>query len=248
MSRILGVIPARMAASRFPGKPLARLAGRPMLQHVFERSRLCPDLDALVVATCDIEIAQAVRGFGAEVVMTSPLHERATDRVAEVGAADDAEIVVMIQGDEPMIVAEMISTAVRPLLQNPAIACTNLLAPIGSAAELVDRNTIKVVTAADRRALYFSRQPIPFSPSDAVVPRSHFKQVCVIAFRREALARFHALPQGPLERSESIDMLRFLENGIDVHMVPTAARTYSVDTPDDLRRVERLLQVEATRT
>jgi 3-deoxy-manno-octulosonate cytidylyltransferase (CMP-KDO synthetase) len=241
MSRILGVVPARMGATRFPGKPLARLLGKPMLEHVYRHAAACRLLDEVVIATCDTEIAEAARAFGARAVMTAATHERASDRVAEAVAAEDADIVVMIQGDEPMIGPDMIEGAVAPLLTNPAIVCTNLAARITSEEELRDPNTIKVVMAGDGRALYFSRLPIPTGAGLTFDAGRWHKQVCVIPFRREALQRFCELPQGWLERAESIDMLRFLEHGIPVHMVTTTVRTQSVDTPEDLARVARLL-------
>jgi 3-deoxy-manno-octulosonate cytidylyltransferase (CMP-KDO synthetase) len=244
MSRILGVVPARMAASRFPGKPLATLLGKPMLEHVYRGAAACRLLDEVVIATCDAEIAAAAAAFGARTVMTAATHVRASDRVAEAAAADDADIVVMIQGDEPMIEPAMIEAAVTPLLADPAIVCTNLVAPITSERDLRDPNTIKVVMEADgpaMRALYFSRLPIPTGAGQPFAAGQWHKQVCVIPFRREALQRFRALPEGRLERAESIDMLRFLEHGIPVHMVPTSVQTQAVDTPDDLARVERLL-------
>jgi 3-deoxy-manno-octulosonate cytidylyltransferase (CMP-KDO synthetase) len=241
MSRVLAVIPARMGSSRFPGKPLALLHGRPMIEHVYRGTAACALLDEVVIATCDEEIAAAASAFGARAVMTSPSHERASDRVAEVASRCEADVVVMIQGDEPMVAVAMIEAAVTPLIADPEVACTNLVAPIRTEAELRDRNTIKVVMAAGGQALYFSREPIPTLNQKRFGPEGWFKQVCVIGFRGAALARFAALPQGPLERVESVDMLRFLENGVAVHMVPTTIETHAVDTPDDLSRVEALM-------
>lgn len=241
MTRVLGVIPARLGSSRFPGKPLALLNGRPMIEHVYRRAAACRRLDEVIIATCDQAIAEAAGGFGARAVMTSASHERASDRVAEAVLAETAEIVVMIQGDEPMIEPEMIDAAVEPLLRDTSVACTNLVAGIHSEQELLDPNTIKVVMGADGRALYFSRQPIPWRGAAVFASGVWFKQVCVIPFRRDALATFCALPQGPLERAESVDMLRFVEHGIDVHMVATPVTTHAVDTPADLTLVEALM-------
>ena len=239
--RILGVVPARMAASRFPGKPLAPLCGRPMIEHVYRRAAACPLLDEVVIATCDEVVAEAARRFGARAVMTAAAHERASDRVAEAAEGDEAAIIVMIQGDEPMIEPSMIAAAIEPLRADRSIACANLAAEIGTEAELLDPNTIKVVMDAGQRALYFSRQPVPTRSEPAFAPGPWFKQVCVIPFRREALESFRRLPQGPLERAESVDMLRFLEHGIAVQMVRTETATHAVDTPEDLRLVERLM-------
>jgi 3-deoxy-manno-octulosonate cytidylyltransferase (CMP-KDO synthetase) len=241
MPRILGVVPARMGSSRFPGKPLAPLCGRPMIEHVYRSAAACDLFDEVVLATCDDEIARAGARFGARVVMTSPAHERASDRVAEAAATDAAEIVVMIQGDEPMLQPGMIAAAIAPLLTDSAVVCTNLAAGIASPEELDDTNTIKLVTARDGRALYFSRQPIPTRTANSFIAGEWLKQVCVIPFRRDTLHTFGALPPGRLEQAESIDMLRLLEHGIPVHAVRTDVMTYSVDTPGDLQRVERLL-------
>lgn len=241
MTRVLGVIPARLGSSRFPGKPLAPLHGRPMIEHVYRRTAACRRLDEVIIATCDEAIVEAARGFGARAVMTSARHERASDRVAEAVIADTAGIVVMIQGDEPMIQPEMIDAAVEPLLLDSSVACTNLVAGIHAEQELLDPNTIKVVMGADGRALYFSRQPIPWRGEAVFASGAWFKQVCVIPFRRDALATFCTLPQGPLERAESVDMLRFLEHGIAVHMVATTVTTHAVDTPADLAVVAALM-------
>jgi 3-deoxy-manno-octulosonate cytidylyltransferase (CMP-KDO synthetase) len=241
MTRILGVIPARLGSSRFPGKPVASLLGRPMLQHVFEGTAQCALLDEVVVATCDVAIAQAAASFGARAVMTSASHERATDRVAEVSAQDEAEIVVMVQGDEPMIRAEMITAAVEPLVADRRLGCVNLAASIRTEQELLDPNTIKVVTTHTGEALYFSRSPIPHLGRRSFGDGSWLKQVCVIAFRRSALQQFATLPQGPLEIAESVDMLRFLENRIPIGVVQTNVITHAVDTPEDLARVAALM-------
>jgi 3-deoxy-manno-octulosonate cytidylyltransferase (CMP-KDO synthetase) len=235
--RVLGVIPARMGSSRFPGKPLARIGGAPMIEHVYRGTAGSRLLDDVVVATCDREIAAACTGFGARAVLTSSTHDRASDRVAEVSAGDDAGIVVMVQGDEPMVTPAMVDATIGALSADPEAACVNLCAPILDEREARDPNTIKVVTSRDGRALYFSRAMIPA----VFVPQALHKQVCVIAFRRDALLQFSSLPRGPLEGLESIDMLRFLENGIPVRMQPTDVVTHAVDTVADLERVSGLM-------
>lgn len=239
--RTVAVIPARMASSRFPGKPLAPLHGLPMIQHVFERAQLCTQLEDVYVATCDEVIREVAAGFGAQVFMTSAAHERATDRVAEAAQHFAADIIVMIQGDEPMITAEMIETALAPLRSDPAISCVNLVHLITSQKELIDPNTIKVVADLNGNALYFSRTPIPYMNVEQT-PTKVFKQVCVIPFTRECLADFSRLPATPLERAESIDMLRLLEHGKSVRLVETLVTTHAVDTPADLRLVETLMK------
>jgi 3-deoxy-manno-octulosonate cytidylyltransferase (CMP-KDO synthetase) len=242
MTRIVAVIPARMGSSRFPGKPLASLLGRPMLEHVVRRAAMCDRLDAVYVATCDQEIRAAVEDFGGSVIMTSASHERASDRVAEAAERLDADIVVMIQGDEPMIVPEMVVAALRPLLDDRSVTCVNLVQRISRAEDRLDPNTIKVVTDLRGDALYFSRSPIPTHDVTCGSASPVFKQVCVIPFRRECLRELARLAPTPLERAESIDMLRILEHGGRVRMVETSVETHSVDTPDDLRLVERLMR------
>jgi len=240
--RIVAIIPARMGSSRFPGKPLAHLLGRPMIEHVLRRAEMCTQLHAVYVATCDEEIRIVVEGLGGRVIMTSPTHERATDRVAEAAEQIDAGIVVMIQGDEPMVTPAMISAAVTPLLADRSVECVNLVRRITKRHEYLDPNTIKVVRDVNHDALYFSRAPIPaleFTETDQLPV---FKQVCVIPFRREFLREFTRLPPTPLEHAESIDMLRLIEHGRRVRLVETTVETHAVDTPEDLRLVETLME------
>jgi len=248
MTRIVAVVPARMGSSRFPGKPLAPLLGRPLIEHVVRRASMCDQLAAVYVATCDEEIRAAVEGFGGTAVMTSAAHERASDRVAEAAERVEADIVVMIQGDEPMVTPGMIVAAVAPMLREPSLRCVNLARRIKSREEYLDRNTIKVVMGVNGDALYFSRAPIPATDfardlaSGACARPPVFKQVCVIPFRRDALREFARLPPTPLERAESIDMLRAIEHGHGVRLVETEEDTHAVDTPEDLRLVEGLMR------
>jgi 3-deoxy-manno-octulosonate cytidylyltransferase (CMP-KDO synthetase) len=243
--RIVGVIPARMGSSRFPGKPLALLHGIPMLGHVYFRSRLNRRLAATYIATCDHAIWRYAMEIGAPCVMTSPSHDRASDRTAEAAnaidalSADPVDAVVMIQGDEPMVRPEMLDEALDPLEKEPAVQVVNLMAALDTNAA-VDANEVKVVVARNGNALYFSRQAVPWHRGAGTVDT--FKQVCIIPFRREFLTRFAALEPTALERAESIDMLRALEHGYSVRMARTAHRTTSVDTPEDLARVEALMR------
>lgn len=239
--RVVAVIPARMGSSRFPGKPLASLCGRPMLQHVYEAAAQCAEIDDVIVATCDEEIAVAARAFGARVAMTSASHERATDRVAEACASEDADIVVMVQGDEPMIRPRLIGAAVEALRSDPSVGCVNLMSPIQDEIDARDPNTIKVVVNRDGDAMYFSRARVPLAGASGSAGTGCFKQVCVMAFRRAALDQFSTLPATPLEAAESIDLLRFLEHGRRVRMVRVDTVTHAVDTPSDLQRVEALM-------
>jgi 3-deoxy-manno-octulosonate cytidylyltransferase (CMP-KDO synthetase) len=240
MERTVAVIPARMGSSRFPGKPLAPLYGLPMIEHVFRRAKLCSQLDEVYVATCDEEIRDVAEGFGAKVIMTSPAHERATDRVAEAAEHFAADLIVMIQGDEPMITPDMINTALGPLRSDPSISCVNLVHRITSQQEFLDPNTIKVVASANGNALYFSRSPIPHVNFEDTTTKI-YKQVCVIPFTRSCLQESSRLPSTPLERAESIDMLRLLEHGRSVRLVETLVATHSVDTPADLQLVETMM-------
>src|SRR5215213_2528993 len=245
MRRVVAVIPARMGSSRFPGKPLAPLLGRPMIEHVVRRASMCDLLDAVYVTTCDEEIRAAVERFGGEAVTTSAAHERASDRVAEAAERFEAEVFVMIQGDEPMVTPRMIRASVAPLFEDASVSCVNLARRITSREGYVDRNTIKVLTNVTGDAIYFSRAPIPdgaFARDAAGVSPPVFKQVCVIPFRRDFLREFARLPQTTLERAESVDMLRAIEHGRPVRLVEIEEETHAVDTPGDLRLVESLLK------
>lgn len=244
---IIGIIPGRMAATRFPGKPLAKILDLPMVEHVYHRSAMAKSLKAVYVATCDQEIMDAVKAFGGKAIMTKDTHERASDRVAEAmlkaekDLGEKVDIVVMIQGDEPMVFPEMIEKSVEPLINDKNILVANLMAPIKSEEELQDFNCIKTVVDQKHFALYFSRQAIPAKKGKIERPTC-YKQVCIIPFQRDFLIKFNELPQTPLEISESVDMLRVLEHGYRVKMVLTNFETYSVDTHEDLVRVEQYLQ------
>lgn len=240
--KIIAIIPARMGSSRFPGKPLAPILGLPMIEHVYRRTAMSEMLEAIYVATCDREIYDVVVTFGGEAIMTADTHKRASDRVAEIAQHMEGDIFVMVQGDEPMIFPEMIDLALGPLLHDPTVLCTNLAAPIRSEEEFQDPNTIKVVMAQNGDALYFSREPIPTRQRLPFSQFPAYKQVCVISFRRDFLLRYAALEPTPLEQAESIDMLRALEHGYPIRMVKSDYMTQSVDTPEDLARVEILMR------
>jgi 3-deoxy-manno-octulosonate cytidylyltransferase (CMP-KDO synthetase) len=244
-TKILILIPARMGSSRFPGKPLALMRGKPMLGWVYDAVSKNTIQADTVVATCDHEIQDYISSIGGIAVMTSPTHERASDRCAEALIKYEQlknlkyDIVVMVQGDEPMVCPEMLSQAIKPLIEDHNVVVTNLMGDIESIAEFEDRNCIKVVCDVDQNAIYFSREPIPTrSKQSAVLMR---KQVCVIPFRRDYLIDYTKMSPTPLEVFESIDMLRIIENGHKVRMVPTNYKSYSVDTPEDLLRVEKML-------
>ncbi len=218
-----------------------------MLEHVYKRVALSNALNATYIATCDEEIRRAAQDFGAPVIMTADTHERASDRVAEAAAGIDAELIVMVQGDEPMTHPEMIDAAVEPFRHDPLLGCVNLVRAIDNKADFYDVNTIKVVMNQQGDALYMSRQPIPTAPASSQPDFMHafaYKQVCIIPFRRETLLDFARLPSTPLEQLESVDMLRLLEHGYRVRMVKTKFNTQAVDTQADLERVAELMEAD----
>lgn len=243
---ILALIPARMGSSRFPGKPMALILGKPMIGHVYERVSKSPVLMTTAVATCDQEIFNYIESIGGVAVMTANTYDRASDRCAEALLKLEAEnnirydIVVMVQGDEPMTHPNMILEAVQPMLDDASIDVVNLLGEIKDDAEFEDRNCIKVVCDLQSNAMYFSREPIPTRCKVDNIPIG--KQVCVIPFRRDYLLKYTLLLPTPLEIAESVDMMRILEHGMKVRMVPTRHNSQSVDTPVDLQRVERIMQ------
>lgn len=244
--KVIGIIPARMASSRLPGKPLAKICGIPMIGHVYYRSKMSKTLNQVYVATCDNEIADYIESIGGKAVMTANTHERASDRTAEAMSKIEkqiggkVDIVVMIQGDEPMVYPEMIEESIKPMLNDSSINVVNLMATLKSKEEQNDPHEVKVVVDQNSFALYFSREPIPSWKKGATnVPM--LKQVCIIPFKRDFLIKYNALNSTPLEIVESVDMLRVLEHGYKVKMVLTKFDTYSVDTIDDLKKVEKLM-------
>lgn len=247
---IIAVIPARMGSSRYPGKPLALIHGVPMVGHVAFRTAMAQCLSATYVATCDEIIMNYCKDAGLKAVMTGDHHVRCTTRTAEAmlkieeATGRKADIVVMVQGDEPMVTPDMIDAAIQPMLKDPSINVVNLMATMETLEEFEDPNEVKVVVDVNGDALYFSREPVPSRKkgSDKVPMR---KQVCIIPFRRDYLLRFNILEETPLEIYESVDMMRILEHGEKVRMVPTDTRTFSVDTPDDLARVAVFMRDDA---
>lgn len=239
---IVAIIPARMGSSRFPGKPLSRILGLTMIEHVYRRTEMSSILDSVYVATCDQEIRDAVESFGGNVIMTASTHERASDRIAEAAENLNADIIVLVQGDEPMTTPQMIDMAVSPMLDDLEVQCVNLTAKIKTEKEYQDPNTIKVVMDLEGNALYFSRELIPSRHLLKFGDLPVYKQVCVIPFRRDMLKTYATLEPTPLEKAESIDMLRLLEHGYKVRMVETNFDNHAVDTPSDLELVETMMQ------
>ncbi len=239
------VIPARFASSRLPGKPLVPLCGKPMIQHVWERVRQAKRIARVLVATEDARIAQAVAGFGGEAVMTRSDHRSGTERVAEVAAAPasaEAGIFVNVQGDEPLIDPAAVDAAVRLLEDDAAARVGTLAVPIANPKDIADPNVVKVVLDFEGNALYFSRAPIPWVRGDGARAQArHLKHLGLYVFRREALLEFPTFPQGELEQLEQLEQLRWLENGWKIRVAETTYDSVSVDTPDDVARVEKLI-------
>lgn len=237
-TKILGVIPARFASTRFPGKALASLAGKPILQHVFERASMARYLTRVVIATDDDRIADAARDFRAPVRMTRADHESGTDRVAEVASAEDCSLIVNIQGDEPLIDPAAIDAAVLALIEDEEAPMGTLKKRIEDKAEIDNPNVVKVVTALNGDAIYFSRSPIPFHRSE---PEIYFKHIGLYIYRRTFLLGYSDLPIGPLEKAEKLEQLRALENGYRIRVAETEYESLGVDTPEDLQRVSGFL-------
>lgn len=244
---IIGIIPARMSSSRFPGKPMEKIHGMPMIGHCLKRSEMCKALNDVYVATCDKVIYDYIRDIGGKAIMTSSNHERASDRVAEALLKIEKEtekridIVVLLQGDEPMTTPKMIELAIKPLIDNKNIMISNLYTKISSIKDFENPNEVKVVLNKHENAIYFSREPIP-SRKKGVESVPMFKQVCVIPFKRDFLISYNEMEQTPLEIIESVDMMRIIENGLDVKMVYIEEDNCSVDTFEDLQNVISLMK------
>jgi len=240
-TRILGIIPARFASSRFPGKALAPLAGKAIIQHVYERASQARYLTNLIVATDDARIETAARAFGAPVRMTRADHPSGTDRIAEVASADPASIVVNIQGDEPLIDPAAIDAAVLALLDDADAPMGTLKRRIENPDEIANPNVVKVVTDLAGNAIYFSRYAIPYAREGGAAPL--FKHIGLYVYRRDFLLSYSDLPVGPLERAEKLEQLRALENGYRIRVAETEYDSLGVDTPEDLERASRLFEV-----
>lgn len=243
--KILTVVPARYASSRFPGKIIAPLCGKPLVLHAYERAIESKYVTDTVIAADDQRIVDALRPFDARVVMTRADHASGTDRIAEVAAGADADIIVNVQGDEPLIDAHTIDVTIEALLGDPDAAMSTARALIKNAEEIENPNVVKLVCDARNRALYFSRSPIPFirdAADRANHPPCYWVHLGLYAYRREFLLKFAALPQTPLERLEKLEQLRALENGYPIVVAETDYDCIGVDTPEDLARVRELLE------
>jgi 3-deoxy-manno-octulosonate cytidylyltransferase (CMP-KDO synthetase) len=249
-TKILAVIPARYGSTRFEGKPLADILGRPMIQYVYEGVRQSKLIDEVVVATDDQRILEGVKGFGGKAIMTSPSHFTGTDRVAEVARKLKSEIIVNVQGDEPLIKGSLIDRAIRPLLIDGTVQVSTLMTRIEEVRDWLNPHIVKVVVDQKNFALYFSRSPIPF-PRDLQIgrlesnpfgtnrplPKRVFKHIGVYVFRRQFLLQFTRMKPTPLEKLEKLEQLRALENGYRIKVTPVNYEPLSVDTPEDLQKV-----------
>ena len=244
--KILSIIPARMGSSRFPGKPLAKINGIPMIEHVYRNVKKNKILSDVIVATCDRKIFDFIKSIKGEVVMTSKKHQRASDRCYEALKIFEKtkkitfDIIVMVQGDEPMVHPNMINDAVKPMIKNKKINVVNLISNINNERDFKNPNFIKVVHNKNLNALYFSRSFIPNTKFSKKIKVK--KQVCIIPFRRNFLIKYNKMKPTPLEIIESIDMLRILENGYKVNLFETKYFSHAVDTISDLRKVEKFLK------
>lgn len=230
-----------MGATRFPGKPLVDLCGKPMIQWVYERASRAANISRVLVATCDQEVIDAVNAFGGEAVMTSDKHRSGTDRLAEAAADLDIDVIVNVQGDEPLIEPSAIDAALEPFTSNHELQMTSLMVPIDSTMAK-DPNLVKVVVTLDNYALYFSRSPIPYERKP-LEDRSIYGHVGIYAYTKDFLLRFASLEPTPLEKAESLEQLRVLEHGYRIRMVEIADKPLGVDTLEDLEKVRALINI-----
>ena len=243
--QVIVVIPARYESTRLPGKPLVPLAGKPMVQHVYERAKRAQTVHRVVVATDDQRIVDAVKAFGGEARMTRADHRTGTERIAEVAAHEKGDIFVNVQGDEPLIDPVAIDTAVAALLEEPVAQIATVATPIRRAGDIMDPNIVKTVLDFDSNGMYFSRAPIPWvRDTQQKIHVSYWKHLGLYVFQRDALLEYPTLPQGELEKIEQLEQLRWLENGWKIRVAEVEHDAVSVDVPEDVARVEKLLKAQ----
>ncbi len=247
---VLGIIPARYTSTRLPGKPLVDLAGKPMIQHTYERALRATLVDRLIVATDDERVAAAVKQFGGEVVLTPRNIKTGTDRIALVARSLDYDIVVNIQCDEPLIHPDVIDEAIHPLLDDDALPVATLVRKIDRLSEFIDTGTPKVVLDRDGFALYFTRAIIPFMRDEENVEQwltkhQYYKHIGLYAYRKDFLLKFTEMAESNLERVERLEQLRVLENGYKIKCVITEYDSVSVDTREDVEKVRNMLQIKS---
>ena len=241
--KVVVVIPARYGSTRLPGKPLVPLAGKPMIQRVYERAKMAQRADQVIVATDDERIVKAVEGFGGEARMTRADHRTGTERVAEVAARVAGDIFVNVQGDEPLLDPAAVDAAVGALMEEPAAAISTVATPIKKPADIMDPNVVKTVLDFDGNALYFSRAPIPWvRDTENKIQVRHLKHLGLYVFQREALLEYPTLPRGEAERIEQLEQLRWMENGWKIRVTEVEHDAVSVDVPEDVERAEKLLR------
>jgi 3-deoxy-manno-octulosonate cytidylyltransferase (CMP-KDO synthetase) len=243
LTQVIIVIPARYGSTRLPGKPLVPLAGKPMVQRVYERAKMAKTAGRVIVATDDERIVSKVEEFGGEARMTRTDHRTGTERIAEVAAHVDGQIFVNVQGDEPLLDPAAVDAAVAALLEEPAASVATVAVPIRTPSDIMDPNVVKTVLDFDDNALYFSRAPIPWvRDSTHQTHARHLKHLGLYVFQRDALLEYPTLPQGELERLEQLEQLRWMENGWKVRVAEVEHDAVSVDVPEDVARVEELLK------
>jgi 3-deoxy-manno-octulosonate cytidylyltransferase (CMP-KDO synthetase) len=241
--KVVVVIPARYGSTRLPGKPLVSLAGKPMIQRVYERAKMAQRAERVIVATDDERIVKAVEGFGGEARMTRTEHRTGTERTAEVAAREEGDVFVNVQGDEPLLDPGAIDVAVDALLEEPQALISTVATPIKTPGDIMDPNVVKTVLDFDGNALYFSRAPIPWVRDTAgKIQVRHLKHLGLYVFKRDALLEYATLPQGELEKIEHLEQLRWMENGWKIRVAEVEHDAVSVDVPEDVGRVEKLLQ------
>jgi 3-deoxy-manno-octulosonate cytidylyltransferase (CMP-KDO synthetase) len=241
--KTLAIIPARYQSARFPGKPLALIAGKPMIQHVYERALSCPEISEVCVATDDERISACVLHFGGKPVMTDYEHRSGTDRISEAAlklGVEKEDLIVNIQGDQPLFHTSVVSQLIKPLLEDRSIPMTTLKWKITDPDDIQNTNHVKVVTDRKGFALYFSRYPLPFF-RDEKSNQAHYKHLGFYCFRMEFLLQFTRLPEGKLEAAEKLEQLRALEHGFKIKVLETPFNSIEVDVPEDIEKVEKVL-------
>jgi 3-deoxy-manno-octulosonate cytidylyltransferase (CMP-KDO synthetase) len=239
--KITGIIPARMASSRFPGKPLIDLMGFTMIEHVWLRSKLCEQIDEVYIATCDTEIKNKAENFGAKVIMTDSSHEMCMDRVVEAASNVKSDIIIVIQGDEPLITPGLLTTAIDTLIENKTYIAATLAQKISDLTEIDDPNRVKMVWNKKKEVLYISREPIP-SSKKTNKKIDYYKMVCIYVMYYDFLMKYNTLDNSNIENIESIDMLRIVDNGYSLGVEVVDSNIMNIDIPEDVELVNELLK------
>ncbi|GIO41960.1 3-deoxy-manno-octulosonate cytidylyltransferase [Paenibacillus apis] len=239
--KVIAIIPARYASTRLPGKPLKQIQGIPMIEHVYKNVTRSQLIDEVWVATDDERISLVVSSFGGRCIMTSSEHQTGTDRLAEAIKSLAADLVINVQGDEPLIQGTMLDDLVRPFLENPALEMATFKSKIENDEDVLNPNIVKVITNDSGNAIYFSRSPIPYNRDNRSV--NYYKHIGVYAYKTSFLKKYVNMPQSPLELAESLEQLRALENGTIIRVIETDFELISVDTPEDLQKVSQYLDL-----